>query len=156
MPEHESTRMLVMIGNLPYSMTEWEWLTTQLRLKALERSAAKFVTRYTFADQQNEPLSKHFPEALIHCFFWCDTTERLLNEKASRRKHLEFYPGWVESEERAIGEIAAHCPYLSKELDLGKHVVYTILHSYGMGSSAVCDFYSGAVHWRMALDSIPE
>jgi hypothetical protein len=55
-----------------------------------------------------------------------------------------------------LREVIDLFPALSKEFDLKKHVVYTILHSYGMGSMPVCDFYAGAFHWRMSTEIVPE
>jgi hypothetical protein len=147
-----------MIGSAPYPLTEWEWLKTQLRLRALQRSAPKFVIRYAFHDEEGRPqsLSKDFQEALIQCAFWCDTTERLLKKKACRSEHLKFYGSWAENEQRSLSAIVAHYPNLSQELDPKKHLLYTFLHSYGNGTLAVCELYGGIFHWRMSPDLVPE
>lgn len=135
------------------SLTEWEWFQIQLRMHAMETSARKFVTRYTFGKTHTE---RDFPEALVQCRFWCVTTDALIKKKARRTEHLEFYATWVQSEEEILKEIVARFPGLSKEFDLRNHVVYTILHSYGMGSEPACHFYNRAFHWRMSIDRIPE
>ena len=145
-----------MVGATRYSVTEWEWLKVQLRLLALESSAPKFVTKFTFADQQVTHLSRDFPEALVNCLFWCETTERLLKKKATRANHLEFYDTWVRSQEQRLSEIVAIFPKLSKEFDFRKHIVYTVLHSYGMGSLPVCQYHGHIVYWRMSSDKVPE
>jgi hypothetical protein len=153
-----------MIGDATYPLTEWEWFKTQLRLRVLEIRGRKFVTVYTFAEQRKEAegaepqkeFERHFPEALVQCSFWCETTDRLLKKKARRTEHLEFYVTWVESEEQTLRETVALFPTLSKEFDLTKHVVYTILHSYGMGSVPVCHFYNRAFHWSMSTEMVPE
>lgn len=143
----------IMIGNATYPLTEWEWFQIQLRLHAMEVRGRKFVTMYTFGETQ---LERDFPEPLVQCSFWCETTDALLKKKAPRIKHLEFYVTWVQSEEQWLSEIIARLPGLSKEFDLKKHIIYTILHSYGMGSVPVCHFYDRAFHWRMSTDDVPE
>ena len=145
-----------MIGDSRYSVTEWEWLKAQLRLLALESSAPKFVKRFTFADEQPASLLRDFPEALINCMFWCETTEKLLKRKAPRAKHLEFYDTWVHSEQQRLSQVVELLPELSREFNLQRHIVYTVLHSYGMGSTMVCQYYGSRVHWRISADLVPE
>jgi len=145
-----------MIGDAIYSPTEWEWFKTKLRLDVLETSGPKFVTRYTFASLPNQPLSMNFPEALVECSFWCETTERLLEKRASRSEHLKFYSTWVSSEQRRVGDMVRSFPRPAKEFDFEKHIVYTVLHNYGMGSLAVCNFYGGNFSWKFEPDRIPE
>ena len=146
-----------MLGEAAYPLTEWNWLKTQLRLRALELNGQKFVTRYTFFDdKEGGPLSSGFPDAIIQCSFWCETTDRLLEEKAPRANHLRFYPSWVEAEYQGLNRIVALLPTLSQEFQPKKHLLFTILHDYGGGSVAVCHFYGGTIHWKMASDRIPE
>ena len=145
----------MMIGKATHTLTEWEWFQTQLRLEVMEVRGPKFVTIYTFAEAHRK-IDGKFPDALIQCSFWCSTTDALLKKKARRDKHLEFYATWVEAEEQRLREIIARFPGLSKEFDLNKHVVYTILHNYGMGSLPVCHFYNRAFHWSMSAEMVPK
>lgn len=145
-----------MIGDANYPLTEWEWFKTQLRLRSLEFRGPKFVTNYVFREETGDQLGRQFPEAVIECWFWCETSERLLKKKAKRAEHLQFYASWIESEGQRLRETVTLFPSLSKELDLRRHVVYIILHSYGMGSVPVCHFYQGTFHWAMSTEQIPE
>lgn len=145
-----------MIGCAKYSITEWEWLKVQLRLRSREISAPKFQTRYTFADSPGQSLKQRFPDAVIECSFWCETTKLLLEKKASRTEHLEYYSRWVHSEEVRLGEIIASFPEMSKEFDFKRHIAYAILHAYGMGSLAICHFYGEEFRWPVSRDMIPE
>ncbi len=143
-----------MLGTQAFQVSEWDWFKLQLRLTRLELNGKLFRTVYNFDDEIGDS-SKQFPEAQIRCLFWCKTTDDLIRKRAPRSEHLEYYKGWVESEETNIVEFAAAFPHLRNELNPTKHILYTILHKYGMGSIPVCEFYGGKVIWRMTEESVP-
>jgi hypothetical protein len=145
-----------MIGQKPFIPTEWDWFKLQLRLHAIESSAKLFVTRYGFPEPKDRISQARFSEAYVHCLFWCKTTEDLLKKRASRATHLGFYESWVQVEIGKLNEILRGLPELSKELDLRKNVLFTVLHNYGMGSIAVCNFFDEKVHWEMSVEQVPE
>jgi hypothetical protein len=119
-------------------------------------SAKLFVVRYGFPEHDDQNHQTHFPEAYVQCHLWCQTTEDLIRKKAKRGTHLEFYLSWVRSELERLREILRRLPALSKELDLHRNVVFTVLHNDGMTSLAVCHFYDEKVHWEMPVDQVPE
>jgi len=145
-----------MLGSTLFQVTEWEWFKLKVRLRVLETNGEWFQTRYEFRGNQQGSLFRDFQEAEVSCMFWCKTTDDLLERKAPKGEHLEYYPGWWESEEQCLSDTLSELPHLSKEFDFKKHVVYTVLHQYGMGSALVCQFYSGKIHWRMSAESIPD
>jgi hypothetical protein len=145
-----------MIGQNSFNVREWDWFKLQIRLQALEVSGKLFVTRYNFPEPGDRTRESRFPNADVECLFWCKTTEELLKKQARRAEHLEFYKTGVQCEERRLREILWELPILSKEIDLHKNVVFTVLHNYGMGSIPVCHFYEKRVHWDMPPDRVPE
>lgn len=145
-----------MIGQKQFNVTEWDWFKLQIRVQALERAGKLFVTRYNFPEPGDRTKESRFHNARAQCLFWCKTTEDLLKKKAPRVKHLEFYETWVQSEKRMLREILRDLPVLSREMDLDKNVVFTVLHDYGGGSVPVCHFYDERVHWDMPPDRVPE
>jgi hypothetical protein len=145
-----------MIGSAAFSLTEMEWFKVQLRIDTLERSGAAFVTRYYFPGGKDEPVLRDFPHAEVNCWFWCTTTDELIKKKAPRSEHLSYYTTWVESEQQRLLRMLAGFPGLSKEFDLQRHIVFTVLHGYGMGSAVVCHFYDGKVQWHMSTREVPE
>jgi len=118
-----------MLGQNPFNVTEWDWFKLQIRLQALELGGRLFVTRYNFPEPGDRTRWRsRFPNADVECLFWCKTTEELLEKKARRAEHLEFYETWVQSEQQKLREILRDLPMLSKQIDLHKNVVFTVLH----------------------------
>jgi hypothetical protein len=142
-------------GKNQFKVTEWDWFKLQVRLSVLECEGKLFVRRYTFRESDERSHDPRFPKASIYCNFWCETTDDLIKKKASREKHLEFYLTWIPAEEQRLREILRDLPALSKELNLSKDVVFTVLHSYGMGSVSVCHFNEGKIYWDMSADQVP-
>lgn len=149
-------RLSKMVGQNPFNVTEWDWFKVQIRLQTLELGGKLFVTRYNFSEPSDRTRESRFPSARVQCLFWCKTTEDLLKKKAPRAKHLEFYETWVNSEKRRLREILGDFPALSKEIDLNKNIMFTVLHDYRGGSVPVCHFYDERVHWDMSSDQVPE
>jgi hypothetical protein len=143
-------------GENQFKVTEWEWFKLQVRLNSMELGGTHFIRRYVFREPAEPSPEPRFPKAYIQCNFWCKTTDDLINQKASRATHLEFYTTWAASEEDRLRDILRGLPTLSGELDLGKNIVFTVLHNYGMGSVPVCHFHEGKVYWEMSADRVPE
>jgi hypothetical protein len=144
------------LGKNRFKLTDWDWFKLQVRLGVLERGGKLFVIRYAFRDPGEGSPEPRFSNTRVNCYFWCKTTDDLIKKKASRDKHLEVYVTWVPSEEQRLREILRGLPTLAKELDLRKHIVFTVLHGYGMGSVPVCHFHDGKVYWDISDNRIPE
>jgi hypothetical protein len=144
------------LGKNQFKLTEWDWFKLQVRLAVLERGGKHFVTRYAFREPGERSPEPRFSKTRVNCYFSCKTTDDLINKKASRDKHLEFYVTWVPAEEQRLRGILRDLPTLAKELDLRKHIVFTVLHDYGMGSVPVCHSHDGKVYWDISDDRIPE
>jgi len=134
----------------PFTVTEWDWFQTQLRLLYLELRGPKFVTAFQFRSETNAQSFRSLQlEDEIHvvCHIWCSTVSELVKKKESRDRQLEFYGAWVKSTRTKILELVQQLPTLISEFSVEKNVAFLILDDYGMGGVEVCRFIGDRIEW---------
>jgi hypothetical protein len=116
-------------------LTRWSWFTVQLRLCALERSGpGSFFIRFRFV---NRGVACVLSGALVH---------ELLERKASRDEHKEYYSDWIDSVVDDVDGIIGRIPGF--RYSPRKSMEFRVHYSYGMGSEAIVIVKGGRWKWR--------
>jgi hypothetical protein len=129
----------MMNKDVPFTVTEWEWLKLQLEIRTIRsETASLWIKRFNFDDENGKVI----------CLIWCDTARKMVNKKASRDEQISFYETWVSSEQLIFKETLQTLPTLREQFNIEKDLVFQILFDYGMGSSLICEYRSGEFIWR--------
>ena len=131
-----------------FKITEWEWFKVQLRLHALEYSAAMFGKRYQFnATVPNIAAPANKLRVPVLCTIYGQQVQTMTEKGDSREEQLAYYRDWVEGEKQLIDRVLEDLPDLRSRFDPNRDVAFVIVYNYGMGGHPVCTFIHGAVHW---------
>jgi len=122
----------------PYHLTEWEWFQLQLKIYALESRSPKWIITFTYPEPGK-----------VTCAIWSQTTQDLLEKKASRKEQLKFYEYWVVEERGQIARLLKGIPGLKSELDVNRDVAFDITFDYARGTDFVCRFDTDGMHWYL-------
>lgn len=125
--------------DIPFLVTEWEWLKLQLRLYAQESKGELFGIRFGFTD---DPCH-------IHCKIFNSCFDQIFKETKDRDQiYEEYISGWVEMENEIILKIISTLPETSKTFNTKEDLIYEIMWDYGTGSSVVCTINGNKIDWN--------
>jgi len=79
--------------NVPYLVTEWEWLKVKLNLGSLMRQGKMRREMFNFVD----------PSTVI-CAIYSSPTVHLVDSKTSREDQLTYYSSWNDSIKKIVHE----------------------------------------------------
>jgi hypothetical protein len=128
----------------PYHVTEWDWLQLQLKIFCLQvyPSGSKYTASYVF-DQPGSDIP-------VHCAIFCSITEELLELEKTKAEQLQYYRAWVDGEKDILRRHVAPLPTLRDQLDLERHVVFSICIPAGCGAATDhCQIIGDTVRWPL-------
>lgn len=122
-----------------FTVTEWEWLKVQLKIRELWSRA--FIPGISF-DIEDE-------EDVIVCSIHHNRLDEIFRETIDKEKLVEeYFSGWVEGEKTMIKEILKELPVLEKGFNTEKNIVFQIMRYYRKKNSIVCKIIGQKVEWN--------
>lgn len=127
-----------------FVITQWDWLTVQLRLYSLESRGNAYSVMFDFEREESE-ISQ------VRCSIYAHQTQRMIDGKASKKEQLSYYRDWAAGERQQILRIAKSIPGINARRLVRDLLLFEIMYDYGMGASVVCEIKGRAVRWRDSI-----
>jgi len=126
--------------NTPFTITEWDWLKTQMNIFSLQSKGNLISFSYQFDDNNaSVACSIHFK------------TDQLPKDKESKDRFINSAQSFIQVERFKLEKILNNLPVLKSWFDIDKHVTFNLLNDYGTGSALMGTVRDTEVKWVLNL-----
>lgn len=127
-----------------YEVSEWEWLSMNLRLYSIESRGTSWHVHYHLRGIDPEIYFSR-TDAEIVCNIYCAAVEDLFAE--SKEEVEEILTGWARGEKKRLASFISRLPATGGEIDLERDFLVEVMQDYGMGASVLCEIVGHSLKW---------